>query len=101
MKIWIRINVKDELVEFMAELWVHLEEQFINGPDWLPKWVQEDISQVGLDAFLQLTAWATEDYTPSTTFLDIQIFQVIGSKNCKVLLMVSTPVQLRTLICCI
>jgi len=49
-------------------LWIHLEEEFADDDDsdisWLPPAIRDEIAEVGLDVMLQLTADATEPFTP-------------------------------------
>eukprot|EP01116_Phalansterium_solitarium_P017499 TRINITY_DN4323_c0_g1_i1.p1 TRINITY_DN4323_c0_g1~~TRINITY_DN4323_c0_g1_i1.p1 ORF type:complete len:435 (-),score=118.03 TRINITY_DN4323_c0_g1_i1:71-1375(-) len=53
-----------DIVEFMTELWLHLEQEIINRPKWLPPSVADYLARVGLDAALEATELATQKYTP-------------------------------------
>jgi len=64
--------LRDELLDFFPALWKHLEEGIINGFDWLPPWVRDDIAKVGLEVLLELTLDATRPYTPNYWFEEIQ-----------------------------
>jgi len=38
------------------------------GAEWLPPWINDEITKIGLDTLLELTAIATEEYTPDYWF---------------------------------
>jgi hypothetical protein len=62
-------KIQEEIIQFQEELWPHIIEQFINGPNWLPPWVQKEIAVIGIDALLEFTAIATEEFTPGILFV--------------------------------
>jgi len=63
--------LRDEIIDFMTKLWVHLEEEFDDGPDWLPPSVRDWIIKLGLEAAMQFTADATDEYTPEYWFEEL------------------------------
>jgi len=64
--------LKEQLEVFIPELWVHLEQEFYNGPDWVPPAIADYISQIGLDVLLDLAEIETEEYTPSYWFEEMK-----------------------------
>jgi len=64
--------LKEELSVFMPALWLHLEDEFYNGPTWVPPAIADYIAEIGLDVLLQLTADATSDYTPAYWFEEMK-----------------------------
>eukprot|EP01116_Phalansterium_solitarium_P021722 TRINITY_DN6884_c0_g5_i1.p1 TRINITY_DN6884_c0_g5~~TRINITY_DN6884_c0_g5_i1.p1 ORF type:complete len:449 (+),score=180.95 TRINITY_DN6884_c0_g5_i1:148-1494(+) len=53
---------------FIETTWKYMEGEVESAISFFPKWLQEDIANLGLDAALDLTADITRAYTPSFIF---------------------------------
>jgi len=64
--------LKDSASEFISTVWGYLEGQVDQFLGDLPVWLQNMIATFGLDAALDLTYYATLDYTPAHFYQEMQ-----------------------------
>jgi len=55
---------KNQLIAFMNQAWSYLETEIDQYISFLPKWLQDQIATLGLDAALDWTYYMSEPFTP-------------------------------------
>jgi len=62
-----------QVVQFIDSVWTYLEGQVEGSlPNYFPKWLQDLIAEIGLDAALDFTELATYEYTDPRIWQEIQ-----------------------------